>query len=205
MDALKHASNMLGELRTSMLSPKSYYELCILYMCWSDMYVSSKHADCITDATSQSLHVTVYNFMFEVGLSYCHSSAFKYVNHIWRQMKQRAGGDIHLKRTRRISCLVFHCMVTLIWGENVRHWARSWNSMGSMQHYNNILFNQWELQSWLPSKVKHSDHWESKIVLAEQLLEKRQNYCTRLILVLLMLPLRIFGVGLGVNCRLIEP
>ncbi|TTK32044.1 Vacuolar protein sorting-associated protein 35 [Bagarius yarrelli] len=27
MDALKHASNMLGELRTSMLSPKSYYEL----------------------------------------------------------------------------------------------------------------------------------------------------------------------------------
>ena len=29
MDALKHASNMLGELRTSMLSPKSYYELCI--------------------------------------------------------------------------------------------------------------------------------------------------------------------------------
>ena len=28
MDALKHASNMLGELRTSMLSPKSYYELC---------------------------------------------------------------------------------------------------------------------------------------------------------------------------------
>lgn len=32
MDALKHASNMLGELRTSMLSPKSYYELCILYV-----------------------------------------------------------------------------------------------------------------------------------------------------------------------------
>lgn len=32
MDALKHASNMLGELRTSMLSPKSYYELCILYL-----------------------------------------------------------------------------------------------------------------------------------------------------------------------------
>lgn len=33
MDALKHASNMLGELRTSMLSPKSYYELCILQCC----------------------------------------------------------------------------------------------------------------------------------------------------------------------------
>ncbi|XP_065675413.1 vacuolar protein sorting-associated protein 35 isoform X2 [Hydra vulgaris] len=33
MDALKHASNMLGELRTSLLSPKSYYEL---YMCVSD-------------------------------------------------------------------------------------------------------------------------------------------------------------------------
>lgn len=32
MDGLKHASNMLSELRTSMLSPKSYYELCIL-MC----------------------------------------------------------------------------------------------------------------------------------------------------------------------------
>ncbi|ELU14760.1 hypothetical protein CAPTEDRAFT_161426 [Capitella teleta] len=33
MDGLKHASNMLGELRTSMLSPKSYYEL---YMMISD-------------------------------------------------------------------------------------------------------------------------------------------------------------------------
>ncbi|XP_061102286.1 vacuolar protein sorting-associated protein 35-like [Conger conger] len=33
MDALKHASNMLGELRTSMLSPKNYYEL---YMAISD-------------------------------------------------------------------------------------------------------------------------------------------------------------------------
>lgn len=30
MDALKHASNMLHELRTSLLSPKSYYELCKL-------------------------------------------------------------------------------------------------------------------------------------------------------------------------------
>lgn len=30
MDALKHASAMLAELRTSLLSPKSYYELCIL-------------------------------------------------------------------------------------------------------------------------------------------------------------------------------
>jgi len=29
MDALKHASTMLGELRTSLLSPKSYYELCM--------------------------------------------------------------------------------------------------------------------------------------------------------------------------------
>ena len=33
MDALKHASNMLSELRTSLLSPKSYYEL---YMCVND-------------------------------------------------------------------------------------------------------------------------------------------------------------------------
>lgn len=31
MDGLKHASTMLGELRTNLLSPKSYYELCILY------------------------------------------------------------------------------------------------------------------------------------------------------------------------------
>ena len=27
-DGLKHASNMLCELRTSILSPKTYYELC---------------------------------------------------------------------------------------------------------------------------------------------------------------------------------
>lgn len=32
MDGLKHASTMLGELRTSLLSPKSYYELCILIL-----------------------------------------------------------------------------------------------------------------------------------------------------------------------------
>ncbi len=31
MEALKHASNMLNELRTSLLSPKNYYELCILF------------------------------------------------------------------------------------------------------------------------------------------------------------------------------
>lgn len=37
MDALKHASNMLGELRTSMLSPKSYYELCILLLFLGDL------------------------------------------------------------------------------------------------------------------------------------------------------------------------
>lgn len=30
MDALKNASVMLAELRTSLLSPKSYYELCEL-------------------------------------------------------------------------------------------------------------------------------------------------------------------------------
>lgn len=29
MDALKNASAMLAELRTSLLSPKSYYELCM--------------------------------------------------------------------------------------------------------------------------------------------------------------------------------
>lgn len=28
MESLKHASNMLNELRTSLLSPKNYYELC---------------------------------------------------------------------------------------------------------------------------------------------------------------------------------
>lgn len=32
MDGLKHASNMLSELRTSLLSPKSYYELCIFFI-----------------------------------------------------------------------------------------------------------------------------------------------------------------------------
>lgn len=32
MDALKNASAMLAELRTSLLSPKSYYELCRLYI-----------------------------------------------------------------------------------------------------------------------------------------------------------------------------
>ena len=30
LESLKHASNMLNELRSSLLSPKNYYELCIL-------------------------------------------------------------------------------------------------------------------------------------------------------------------------------
>jgi len=30
MEALKHASTMIAELRTSLLSPKNYYDLCIL-------------------------------------------------------------------------------------------------------------------------------------------------------------------------------
>ena len=29
MDGLKHCSNMLSELRTSALTPKNYYELCM--------------------------------------------------------------------------------------------------------------------------------------------------------------------------------
>lgn len=34
MDGLKHASTMLSELRTSLLSPKFYYQLCAqLYFC----------------------------------------------------------------------------------------------------------------------------------------------------------------------------
>lgn len=54
MDALKHASTMLGELRTSLLSPKSYYELCILdrfdnrmlseHSAVSDMVILAMHA-----------------------------------------------------------------------------------------------------------------------------------------------------------------
>jgi len=31
MDALKHCSDMLSELRTSFLTPKNYYELCKIY------------------------------------------------------------------------------------------------------------------------------------------------------------------------------
>lgn len=32
MEALKHASAMLAELRTSLLSPKNYYELCMKFL-----------------------------------------------------------------------------------------------------------------------------------------------------------------------------
>lgn len=39
MDGLKYASTMLGELRTSLLTPKSYYELCILFHC-SEVFLS---------------------------------------------------------------------------------------------------------------------------------------------------------------------
>lgn len=31
MDGLKHASDLLKELRTSTLTPKNYYELCMSY------------------------------------------------------------------------------------------------------------------------------------------------------------------------------
>ena len=36
MDGLKSASAMLGELRTSSLSPKQYYELCTILLSGSD-------------------------------------------------------------------------------------------------------------------------------------------------------------------------
>lgn len=41
MDALKNASVMLGELRTSLLSPKSYYELCkcLFLLIWKNCIV----------------------------------------------------------------------------------------------------------------------------------------------------------------------
>lgn len=40
MDGLKHASTMLGELRTSLLSPKSYYELCIRFVLIKELLCS---------------------------------------------------------------------------------------------------------------------------------------------------------------------
>lgn len=37
MDALKNASNMICELRTSLLSPKNYYVLCKLFFSFSNL------------------------------------------------------------------------------------------------------------------------------------------------------------------------
>lgn len=44
MDALKCASNMLGELRTSLLSPKNYYELCKYVTYTGDVYNYNRQA-----------------------------------------------------------------------------------------------------------------------------------------------------------------
>lgn len=33
MDAMKNASDMISELRTSQLSPKRYYSLCSFFFC----------------------------------------------------------------------------------------------------------------------------------------------------------------------------
>lgn len=41
MDALKLASTMLSELRTSLLSPKSYYELCESQLTTSSLNILS--------------------------------------------------------------------------------------------------------------------------------------------------------------------
>ncbi len=45
MEALKHASNMLCELRTSMLSPKTYYELCKKFCDTSGSLWGSRYHD----------------------------------------------------------------------------------------------------------------------------------------------------------------
>lgn len=45
MDALKSASLMLAELRTSSLSPKQYYELCMFYHCILFGYDTKRSAD----------------------------------------------------------------------------------------------------------------------------------------------------------------
>ena len=55
MDALKHASTMLLELRTALLTPRNYYELCILaeeltvhwaFLCWCWCWFSGHRLVC---------------------------------------------------------------------------------------------------------------------------------------------------------------
>ena len=43
MDALKHASNMICELRTSLLSPKNYYSLCKSYFFFTHIEIVSMY------------------------------------------------------------------------------------------------------------------------------------------------------------------
>lgn len=54
MDGLKSASTMLGELRTSLLSPKSYYELC----------------ECLASVRQSQIHT--FNLFARARLAYRH-------------------------------------------------------------------------------------------------------------------------------------
>jgi vacuolar protein sorting-associated protein 35 len=57
MDGLKHASNMLNELRTSLLSPKSYYELCKLNLLIVKAVQNSVSFICTLNVFSLSFHI----------------------------------------------------------------------------------------------------------------------------------------------------
>jgi vacuolar protein sorting-associated protein 35 len=62
MDALKCASTMLGELRTSLLSPKSYYELCKYNHSKTKAIFFKKHFDILIDMaiTDELRHLETY-------------------------------------------------------------------------------------------------------------------------------------------------
>lgn len=53
MDGLKHAANMLSELRTSYLSPKFYYRLCIFYFIFDNTILD-------IDVTNELQHILIY-------------------------------------------------------------------------------------------------------------------------------------------------
>ena len=70
MEALKHASTMLAELRTSNLSPKNYYELCMFCLC---VFVCLFQCVCVfvIVCVRMVMFVRVCTFVFGVCVCVC--------------------------------------------------------------------------------------------------------------------------------------
>lgn len=159
MDALKRASNMLGELRTSMLSPKSYYELCTIWM------FKTKYLDHTFYLIRPILFV-----LYEVCLELSYSSLSE--SHGTPSPRRYAKWEKHLERTPFLCFSVFKCVVGASQFSDPSWGYSGYDAVGSLmlrccyaaasngQEFNHLpfqnLFTVWQVTIVFTSLLHHT-------------------------------------------------